>query len=232
MGVLWKHAVDMLTYGVFRLCSGHLSRNVIEKQEEENEKAWEKRGEKGFFETQYNLTDLKYGTAGKLARKLFFNGREMTAAENACEVIAAYNVLLALGEKTGLPKLLAVFSGRGICLNGCFGTSPKALERFFVRKGYEVECLKGRQVMKERLRKLEEDHEAWILTAFNHHQDPFHMVHTMGITNGPEGEKLVHNDNGRCRKAKDLAEAVLDYQKGEGHAICVLGIRRGQMKEM
>ncbi|MBR1472097.1 MAG: hypothetical protein IJ600_10715 [Lachnospiraceae bacterium] len=230
---MFENMIDHATLGVFGLLSGGLKKETAEEQYQKNKEAWEKREAKArhrYIERQPELTDLHYGTASRLEQKLFFGGRKLSAAENACEVIAVYNALLALrrgGEQKGrlwsFPALLRYFSAKGICANGVFGTSPKALEHFFEQHGYRTETLRGSRITEEALLGMQQSCGAFILTAFNEGQNPFHMVHTMCISREKDGYHR-HNDYEVPKAYESLYAAVQDYHGGRGHALCVVGV--------
>ena len=219
---------DKATLGVFRLCAGGLGKKLSKAQYEENKKLWDK--EHGAqppaaIDCQAALTSYRYGRAGSLARRLFFDGHALSAADNACEVIAVYNALRALGRDCDLPSLLKDFSEKGICLNGVFGTSPASVAAYLKRLGFSLTLLRGAQITSEALNALAADHDAFIFSAFNKARDPFSMVHTMCITKDG-GRFTVHNEAGGSRSETDLSSAVLGYRQGSGHAILVIGIRK------
>ena len=63
---------------------------------------------------------------------------------NGCEVIAAYNVLLALGRPEPLPNLAAELEERGLLFNGFGGTNLPAVTAFFRRRGFAMDLLRRR----------------------------------------------------------------------------------------
>ena len=215
--------MDDITLAVFSVLGGRLSEKTAGEQFRTNSAAWPGREGK-YIEDQAALTAFSYGRAGKLSRILFFKGRELTAAENACEVIAAYNALLSMGKPEGFPELLREFAGNGICARGVFGTDPGTVRRFFGRRGFGCEMLKGKKLTEERLRKLAAEYDCFIFSSFNRGHNPFSMVHTMCVTKEERERFCVHNDHGGCRKAKGLPEAVFGYNNGRSSAIRVLGI--------
>ncbi len=256
----------------FRLTCGRLPEKLSKEQFEKNVQAWKKyrqrtgrhkegnfRGreryesleDKPFFiENQWELTDFFYGQVGPFSRRLFFHGKQVSAADNSCEVIALYNALVALAvkkdqgssvydasqqlsdgvlEKKGhrapdFPELLFHFSQKGICAQGAFGTSPRAIEKELLRRGFQVQSYTGRRITKESMCEAQKA-EAWIFSAFNRGQNPFSMVHTMCITKERTGFQ-VHNDYAGSRIYPSLYRAVTGYNGGAGHPITVLAIRR------
>ena len=57
---------------------------------------------------------------------------------NGCEVIAAYNSMLTLGEKRDIRDIAYHFENDGQMLGGEFGTNPYAIKRYFTENGYEI----------------------------------------------------------------------------------------------
>ncbi|MBR3524438.1 MAG: hypothetical protein IKO11_01200, partial [Lachnospiraceae bacterium] len=157
--------MDRLTLVFFRLFSGRLGKKRREEQLVQNRQVWKDLAPEGFIEHQYKLREMGYGHAGALGRKLFFHGNKLTAADNACEVIAVYNALLVLGEEADFPQLLFDFSCRGICFGGVFGTNPAALVRYLKKRGLQTETVRGGRIRAERLRELENGYEVFIFTA-------------------------------------------------------------------
>lgn len=217
---------EQLTIAFFSLFSGRLKKKLTDEQYEHNIQAWKEfNADKHYFEDQPRLTTMLYGHAGPISRKLFFHGRKLTAANNSCEVIGVYNALHAFGDDKSLPELIREFSNKGVCANGCFGTSPKALKRYFEKEGYETKLLVGKDLSDENLKKMSEEYEAFLLTSFNRGYNPFHMVHTMCISHEKDGF-IRHNDYRPRTPLKSLKEGVYGYNDGRSRPICVLGIRR------
>ena len=217
---------EQLTIAFFSLFSGRLKKKLTDEQYEHNVLAWkELRADRHYFEDQPRLTGMLYGHAGPIGRKLFFHGKKLTAANNTCEVIAVYNALHAFGKDKSLPELIREFSNKGICANGCFGTSPKALKRYFEKEGYETRLLVGRDLNDENLKEMSEEYEAFLLTSFNIGYNPFHMVHTMCISHEKDGF-IRHNDYRPRTPLKTLKEGVYGYNDWRSRPICVLGIKR------
>jgi hypothetical protein len=216
---------ETLTIAFFSLFSGKLKNKLIDEQYEFNKSAWEKlNGNGSFVEYQPNLTTMRYGHAGPIGRKLFFHGKHLTAANNTCEVISVYNALHAFGKDRSLPDLIKEFSKKGICANGCFGTSPKALKRFFDREGYKTELLVGKDLSDEALSAWEKEYDVFLLTSFNRGYNPFHMVHTMCISHEKDGF-IRHNDYRPRTPLKSLKEGVYGYNEGESRPICLLAVK-------
>ena len=93
----------------------HVSQKTSAKHLEINSEAFEiykSRMKSDYIERQHDLENLKFGSQRNLLSKWFLGGREIVAARNSCEVIAVYNSLVALGEKsadTSFPALLYYF---------------------------------------------------------------------------------------------------------------------------
>ena len=243
-----ENLMDQATVAFFRVFSKRLKKTTAKEQYIQNTEAWEENQQSAvrekikeddpdsippYVEYQSNLTWLKYGEATKLQRKLFFQGREFTAAENACEVIAVYNALLALEKARGqngkkrkrrsLPELLYQFSQKGMCNKGVFGTSPKALEKYFREHNFRTAYAAGKQITEEALAEMQNDYDTFLFTAFNRGQNPFSNVHTMCITKEKDGYQR-HNDYEKEQYYATLYDTIQTYHGGRGHAICVIAV--------
>ncbi len=244
-----ENLMDQATVAFFRVFSKSLKKTTAKEQYTLNTEAWKEKQQSAvrekineaagtddippYVEYQANLTWLKYGEATGLQRKLFFQGRELTAAENACEVIAVYNALLALEKARGqngkkrkrrsLPELLYLFSQKGMCNKGVFGTSPKALEKYFREHNFRTAYVAGKQITEEALSEMQDNYDAFLFTAFNRGQNPFSNVHTMCITKEKGGYQR-HNDYEKEQFYETVYDAVHLYHGGRGHAICVIAV--------
>ena len=230
--------LDILTLFFYILTSWRFSKKKTTEQFENNKAEWDKLTSgkndiihKGFIEKQYLMTNFLYGTNAKLARKLFFDGRDITAADNSCEVIAVYNAIHDLNIRSDVkdsitfPELLKEFSSHGISARGVFGTSPGALKRYFVREGYKVKTLSPLKVTERAVKKLSNDYDTFIFTTYNVRYNPARMIHTMCITYD-RGKYRIHNDYAGGKTYKSLYEAVTGYKDGVGHPFYVLGIKK------
>ena len=244
-----ENLMDQATVAFFRVFAKSLKKTTAKEQYTRNTEAWAEKQLSAvrekiktaagpvdippYVEYQSNLTWLEYGVANNLERKLFFQGRELTAAENACEVIAVYNALLALEKARGkggkkrkrrsLPELLYQFSQKGMCNKGVFGTSPKALEKYFREHNFRTAYAAGKQITEEALAEMQENYDTFIMTAFNRGQNPFSNVHTMCITKEKGGYQR-HNDYEKEQFYTTVYDAVQKYHGGRGHAICVIAV--------
>ena len=81
---------------------------------------------KGFIEDQGNYKDMVYGLSSFSA--------------NGCELIAIYNALYEMTKKEDidLPLIIDAHEKNGMVLNGLFGTSPRAIETYFKKRGYKT----------------------------------------------------------------------------------------------
>lgn len=237
---------DKLILIFMQLFSGKLKKSLSDSQYEENTKAWKGKStdsgevassadnlrtramDAGFryIENQRALDTMLYGKSGKLSDKLFFGGEHMTAADNACEVIAVYNLFAALDMKEGhdLPELMKVFSEKGICFKGRFGTSPKALTEYLRAEGLKVESLSAGRLEKEHIDKLETRYDAYIFMAYNEAHKVTSMLHTMCITKETSG--FVRHNSGNATPYTSLNEAVYAYNGGKSSPLFVLGAKR------
>lgn len=204
---------------------------VTELQYEVNKQAWEKYKEdymySMYIEQQSGLTGLQYGTANGFEEWLFFGDEEMTAADNACEVIAVYNALSFLEDgnpQVDFPELLRDFSNNGIVLNGVWGTSPTSLQEYMDDLGYDTRMFYDDDINESTLNTTEKRYDTYILTAYNKAGDITHGVHTVSITCEEDGKYYIHN-NGDAMAYDSLYDAVIGFNGGKGDAISVIGIK-------
>ena len=218
----FSNLIDRVTLAVMSLFSGKLKKSLIAEQYSVNKEAWRdyiSDKKIRFIEDQSSLTAFRYGTnKGRIGRKLF-DGKEMTGADNTCEVIAVYNVLQYLnggnskkndntGASVEFPELLRAFSKKGIAYKGMFGTNPRALKKYFKEKGYEVEELKASKISPINCERFEKEYRVFVLTTFNKGQNPFSMVHTMCITAGGAEDCDVRTGDKTVRDSAELKNTV------------------------
>ncbi len=239
---------DKLILIFMQLFSGKLKKSTVDRQYTENVKVW--RGvtpesrqsgtEKGtassgirakaldeslrYIEYQSALGALSYGSSGWLSDKLFFGGQHMTAADNACEVIAVYNLFAALDMKEGhdLPELIRAFSEKGICFKGRFGTGPKALVDYLASEGLKVAAVSAGRLDREHIGRLEAEYDAFIFMAYNRAHKVTSMLHTMCISKEKSG--FVRHNSGDRTPYAALYEAVYLYNGGKSSPLFVLGV--------
>lgn len=222
---------DAVALGTMNLLSGGMSKAKSARQYEINEKSWGELRKKaqdpvGYIEHQKMLSGMRYGHAGKLAERLFFNGRRMDAADNTCEVIADYNVRVALGETPDFPKLLKCYSEDGICFGGKFGSNPKKIEEALQKSGYRTGHLSGRALFSGVLDTFAEGYDAWILTAYNRGHRLFSMIHTVAIVKKDEGYGIKNAGDDRVYESP--AAAVRAFG---GASIYLIGVGKGSETE-
>ena len=213
----------LILWGMGFLSFFRLPRRLIEEHLSHNRRVWESIPNKSFIEDQTRLTDFMYGRERKWLGKKLLGGRPLRAAENACEVIAVYNALLALGEKPDFPDLLGQFERRGISLMGYFGTSFKGVWRFFAKSPYLLRVLRGGQITREILENLQaEGYGVCVMMAENKAGDLKEMVHTICITKKDAATWTAHNDYEGSKTYEGLPEAVFGYHKGGGRPLGLL----------
>lgn len=124
----------------------------------------------------------------------FGSGRHSCMAYSGCEIIAVCNALLALGEKTdaaGMAELISFYEKDGALLNGDFGTSPRAIFRFFQKRGYRVRGTSSRKA--DILDAFGGSAATFIVTVWNDCRDIMAQIHTVCLTKNAQGRFVVHN---------------------------------------
>ena len=179
-----------------------------------------------YIEYQTKMKNIQYGRATRLSEKIFLSGKSLNAAINSCEIIAVYNALIHINKSKdeNFPELIRYFSQKGIVAGGLFGTSPKAIEDYFRENDYKIKSLKGGSITMDRLKNIQKDNRTFIFTAYNKKHNPFSMIHTMCVTK-EKNKYVLHNGTGR-ETYSDLAEVVVNYNKGLGETIYLLCIEK------
>ena len=157
-----------------------------------NQKAFKKHFPKNqsFIEDQYNYKDMFYGI-----RPL---------SKNGASLIAIYNVLHHFNKKKiNFHHLIKSFEKDGIILDGAFGTSIKAVEEFFTKKGYKTESSKKQINYEDIVNKT----DASIFT-FYEDDDNLQPIHFVAITK-ENGKFYVHNYRDIYMTAFDSINEVL-----------------------
>ncbi|MCR4690933.1 MAG: hypothetical protein K5739_06295 [Lachnospiraceae bacterium] len=183
-------------------------------------------GQKLFLERQDLMGNFLYGRERKFLAKKLLGQRPLCAKENACEVIAVYNALLALFQEADFPQLLSGFEAKGISLFGYFGTSFMSLKRFFAKRDVKMQVLTGKKITKEALESgRKQGFSVCILMAENKAGFIGEMVHTICITK--EGEIWqAHNDYEGSKNYDSLEEAVFGYHNGVSRPLGVILLQK------
>lgn len=182
----------------------------------------------GYIENQSEWSSVQFG-----------QGRHHNMQYSGCEVIAAYNAMMALGEpalaKT-MCRLMGAFEKNGAILRGDFGVSPLALARYFRQKGYQVSATTSRQ--KAVVNQLGQKSDVVILSIYNDSADITRQVHTVCITKDATNRFYIHNADVKdrqgqyCRKPVEddgylsLQEAVIKSSLYKPALLYLIGIRK------
>ena len=145
-----------------------------------------------------------------------------------CEVIAVYNVLLALGEPRPLAEITDYFEGTGIILNGSGGTHVEAIPRFFRSCGCAAEPLYA-----SRAREYDAAFAGAPAAVFSFWNartlracGRWVGVHTVCVTHAPSGGVLVQNVHGRAVRPVQY-RSIADYAESCGLLpIVLIPVRR------
>ena len=127
------------------------------------------------------INDQNKGAVSKLklgSRNMSYNG---------CEVIAAYNAMLTLGEKRDIIDIAYHFETDGQMLGGEFGTNPYAAKRYFIQNGYKVKTLEGEDITDKKI----PDADSYILSFWND-KDITNALHTVAMRKTKEGYELFN----------------------------------------
>lgn len=98
--------------------------------------------------------------------------RHHNISYSGCEVIATFNVYKALGG-WGSPEqmagLISAYESHGAALFGEFGTSPRAIERYFRQNGFTVTAAYGEKF--NEVDRIGGTYQVMIATVYNDKND-------------------------------------------------------------
>lgn len=167
---------------------------------------------RGYIEDQNNYTDMVYG--------------DSTMQYAGCEIFATFNAIVNLRGKnlTSLPEMIAEFEKDGMVYSGKFGTSPKAIEDFFKRRGYKTEMT----TKENEFDKVGRRSGSMILTMYNDKDDITKEVHTINISKYA-GKLIAHNVH--CNGVvygpyKSVSEVLKNINNGNAKGISLIGINK------
>ncbi len=156
------------------------------------------------------INDQNYGAVSKLklgSRTMDYNG---------CEVIAAYNAMLTLGEKRDIRGIAYHFENDGQMLGGEFGTNPYAIKRFFVQNGYKVKTLEGEDITDKKIPRA----DSYVLSFWND-KDIQDALHTVAMRKTKEGYELF-NYGGTSNNGSDKVDNLNIKMKSKNNVPLVL----------
>lgn len=187
--------------------------------------------ESGYIENQNAFSGFAYGEGHWILNDCLFDGSAPTGADNLCGVIATYNALNYLGNGDGssvqLPELIYEFENDGIVLNGCFGTSPIAIQEYIEEQGYSTSIIVGDDITSSNIDDLQQNYDTYILTAYNTEGHIENSMHTVSITYEAETDTYhIHNSsqNDHTYGYGSLEEAINSFSGGDSDPISIIGI--------
>jgi hypothetical protein len=136
-----------------------------------------------FIENQAQLGNIAFG-----------KGKHTNMSYSGCEIISVYNALISMGEDVSgdfIVKLISHFEKKGSILNGEFGTSPKALYRYFKKHKYKAMITYTSN--DDKINNIGKTHDTFIATFYNDKFNIQNMIHTVCITKNKEGQFSAHN---------------------------------------
>lgn len=171
----------------------------------------------GLIENQNAYSDMKFGRT--------------TIRYAGCEIIAAYNALLSLGEgaDTDFVSLISEFEKDGMIFGGLFGTSPKAIFDYFIKRGFEAAFT----VNESEFEAFSEKYDTLILTMYNNSRNIMEKVHTISITKTDE-LFTAHNTYGNGITIGPYASlsTLLGYIcGGNAKGISLIGIQKTKVNK-
>ncbi len=164
-----------------------ISNSVIKKNEISNINELQKNGyipPKGaYIENQALWGNVKFGDS--------YNSN---MSYSGCEIIATYNALIALEtspSKDVMVELISEYERSGAVLKGEFGVDPRAIDEYFLKKGYIVDMTDSTDM--NVINQLGNESDVVIVTVYNDKNDISQMIHTVCITKTEDGKYIAHN---------------------------------------
>lgn len=163
----------------------------------------------------------------------FGKGLHHNMSYSGCEIIASFNALKALtgcSAPEQMAELIRDYEASGAALWGEFGTSPRAIERYFKKNGFTVRSACGRD--QAAVEEIGRKYRVMIATVYNDRTDITKQVHTVCITGDSRSGYVLHNaylvnQNGKYAQSipyKTLAEAIGRISRYEPKLICLIGV--------
>lgn len=145
---------------------------------------------------------------------------------SGCEIIAAYNAKVALGEEmteTEMAELICTFEKKGAVLSGGFGVAPTEINDYFEREGYETAMITSME--KEDINAVGEEYDTVIITVFNSSHNIMDQIHTMNVSKDENGYSC-HNSTEELVNLSSLWEIITSVSGGDAKPISVIGINK------
>lgn len=168
-----------------------------------------------FIENQANWGEILFGISLKELGipKDVVNADFGNMAYSGCEIIAVANALTNMGDslsKEEMANLISHFERDGMALDGIIGTSPKALNDYFISNGYKTEYTTSNKVAD--INHIGNDYDTVVVTAYNDKDNIMGEIHTVCITKNSDGSFTVHNGYEFDKQKKVYKERNCDNQ--------------------
>lgn len=155
---------------------------------------------------------------------------------SGCEIIAACNAILSLGERMTEQEIMdfiSIYEKKGAVLFGGWGVAPGAIFHFFEERGYEpaMTC----STDPGEINRMGEAYRTVIITVYNDGKDITKQIHTMNVSKDGRNRFVLHNSYRRDRDGSytmgiphaSLYEAIKGLHGGSAVPICIIGINPG-----
>ncbi|MCR5656135.1 MAG: hypothetical protein K6G06_01615 [Butyrivibrio sp.] len=188
-------------YSVLSIFFSSVSKKTIQKNKNDNINCIKLNDNElisdSFIENQENLKNISFGSAKK--SNLSYSG---------CGVIAAWNALVSLSDKSfSLIDLISAFEKKGIVLKGKLGVSPTAIHKYFNRSGYKTGRITSRNP--EKIRRFGDSWDTFLVTFYWDKDDVFQKLHTVNISKN-ENKYYIHNDYFKDEKGRYAQKGPYD----------------------
>lgn len=166
---------------------------------------------------------------------MFGAGTHHNMKYSGCEVIATFNalkIMTGFGSPESMARLISEYETCGAALQGEFGVSPLAIEKYLKKRDYVVSTTDKEDGTE--LDKVDKQSQVFIATVYNDATDITKQIHTVCITKNENGRYVLHN--AYCRDISGayvssipyvtLSEAIDHISQYEVKLIYLIGISK------
>ena len=190
-----------------------------------NHKAWEfLTVPTAYIENQDEWSEIMFGA-----------GPHHNMKYSGCEVIATFNALKMLtgsGSPESMAKLISKYEAYGAALQGEFGVSPLAIEKYLRKSGYIVSTTDKEDDTE--LNIVDKRSQVFIATVYNDANDITKQIHTVCITKNENGRYVLHNAYCKDKSGAyvpsipytTLSDAIMHITRYEVKLIYLIGIAK------
>lgn len=161
-------------------------------------------------------------------------GLNSDMAHAGCEIIAAYNALVVMGENmtgTKFVDMISYFEKHGAVLWGEWGTSPTAVYEYMDKKyqnkatvNVEMYVPEKKKLPDEKVDEIGANGKVFIATVYNDGEDITKQIHTVCISKEKDGSYKVYNTGGKEKSDFQTLSDAIDGMSSYSQLISLISI--------